>query len=92
MTEKNAKETKAPYTLGAISPFHIEIDRTKRGISIIASGIIGINDFGDDHAILMTHSGRIIISGTRLSVAVYEHNTVEISGKIEEVKFTYGKN
>ena len=89
MTEKNVK---IPVGVGALSPFHIEMNRTKRGISMMASGVVGINDFGEDRAVLMTHGGRIIISGGRLSVVIYEHNTVEISGKIAEVKFTYGKN
>ena len=89
MTEKG---TKIQGGLGSLSPFHIEINRIKRGISLIATDVIGINDFGEDRAVLMTHGGRIIISGERLTVMIYEHNTVEISGKISEVGFTYGKN
>ena len=92
MTDKKSAKEKVPKTLGTLSPFHIEISRTRRGISLIAEGIIGINDFGDGRAVLMSHGGRVIISGKRLCVAVYEHNTVEITGKIDEVGFTYGKN
>lgn len=94
MTEKNTreKENKISGAFGILSPFHIEINRIKNGISFTASGVIGINDFSDGRAILLTHGGRIIISGVGLTVAIYEHNTVEISGRIEEVNFTYGKN
>ncbi|MBO5907307.1 MAG: YabP/YqfC family sporulation protein [Clostridia bacterium] len=89
MTENKSKNLSSE---GPLSPFHIEVNRIKRGISLVASGVIGINDFGEDRAVLMTHGGRIIISGDRLTVLIYEHNTVEISGKISEVGFTYGKN
>ena len=75
----------------AFSSFHIELNRSVRGISLLASGIIGISDFSEECAVLLSHGGRIIVVGRRLSISIYENKTVEVSGRVEDIKFTYGK-
>lgn len=77
--------------LSTFSPFHIEADRSPAGLSVFVSGIIGITDFTDESVTLKTHSGRVCISGKRLNVCVYEGNTVEISGRVEDIGLIYGK-
>ncbi len=72
--------------------FRLEAERSRHGMSVIISGIIGINDFTDERVLLKSHGGRITVSGKRLTVSVFEHNCVEIVGKVEDIGFGYGKN
>lgn len=93
MTESRKGEKKigrgAPSNLTA---FHLEADRCTRGMSLLIGGIIGISDFTDECAVLMSHSGRITVLGKRISICIYENKTVEVSGRVEDIRFTYGKN
>ena len=41
---------------------------------------------------LLSHGGRICISGKSLFISVYENSNVEIVGKVGEIVFGYGKN
>ncbi len=75
-----------------LSSFHLEADRSTKGMSVILSGIIGISDFSDNSIHLLSHGGRIIVNGKKLFICVYENSSVEIVGRVEGVIFKYGKN
>lgn len=93
MTRKRiAKEMSGGGVPSGLSSFHLEADRSTKGMSVILSGVIGISDFSDSTIHLLTHGGRIIVSGKKLFICVYENSTVEIVGKVEGVVFKYGKN
>ena len=87
-TENNLIRPNIPDLFG----FHIEADRTSKGMAIVVSGIIGISDFSDYSILLRSHGGRIAINGKGLFINVYENQSVEIVGKVEEIIFKYGKN
>ena len=93
MTEKNKKALPAVGRM-AHPPFdfHLEADRSGKGMSVILGGIIGISDFCDDCILLRSHGGKIMVNGKNLFVSVYENNSIEIQGKVEGIKFIYGKN
>ena len=78
--------------MGPLSKFHIEAERAPSGMLFRIGGIIGIADYSSERVSLKSHGGRIILSGRRLSVSIYEDRTVEIVGRVEEVGFSYGKN
>ena len=61
--------------------FHLEAERCAKGMSMLVSGIIGVSDFSDDNIILLSHGGRVSVSGKRLALNIYENNTAEIVGK-----------
>ena len=91
MTEK--KDNRARNTIAkGLKSFHMEASRCASGMSMLLSGIIGVADFSQESILLLSHGGRIVIEGKGLSVCVFEHSSVEIVGKIEEIKFKYGKN
>ena len=93
MTEKRKREKKEVGSVtSALSAFHMEADRTGRGMSLILCGIIGISDFSESEILLLSHGGRIIVTGKRLHISVYENNSVEIVGRVEGINFKYGKN
>lgn len=89
MTDKSSRGDK---NVAMSQSFHLEADRSRNGMSVFISGIIGIGDFSDESAILLSHSGKVAVLGKRLNVSVYENRTVEINGRVEEISFKYGKN
>ena len=91
MTEKNEQKRNTKIPISQHSPFHIEIDRTAGGISVLCGGIIGIKDFSRERVELSSHGGRIIIRGNALGASVYEHGACEVTGKVLGVDFIYGK-
>ena len=92
MTNNNSKPDEFGKNISGYSKFHLEADRTTRGMGITISGVIGVSSFSDCEIMLKTHSGRIKIEGARLDIRVYESGTVEICGKVKEIGFIYGKN
>ena len=92
MTEKNKERKKYPGVPSGLSAFHLEANRNSGGMSVILSGIIGISDFSDSSIELLSHGGRICVTGKQLFISVYENNTLEIVGRIGEITFRYGKS
>ena len=91
MTEKSKQNESKLQVPSAISPFHMEVERLSSGMQILVSGIIGVKDFSTESLELLSHSGRVFIYGSRLSMMVYENGTVEIRGRVDSVRFGYGK-
>lgn len=78
--------------LAVMSSFYLEARRDRRGITLLVGKIIGISEFSSELIVLKTHGGRIKLFGKRMKLSIYENSTVEISGRIEEIGFLYGKN
>lgn len=85
MTEKKSVKVVSPPS------FSLEASRVGRGISIVLSGVIGISDYSESEILLKSHGGKIKVCGQRLMLSIYEDNTAEIVGRIEEICFGYGK-
>ena len=78
---------------GAVfSSFTLEANRTRGGMGVFIGGIVGISDFSDESIYLKSHSCKISVEGKKLSIKIYENKSVEIFGKVENIRFTYGKN
>lgn len=91
MNKKEIKnESKRPTF--APSSFYLEGERSASGMSIIFGGVIGISDYSEEKASLTSHAGRIHISGSGITLSIYENKTVEIVGKIEEIRFEYARS
>ena len=74
-----------------LSKFRMEAERGGEGLRIRLSGIVGVNEFSNECVQIKSHSGRVTISGERLSMDVCENNQVEIYGKVLSIGFNYGK-
>ena len=85
MTEKKCVAQAKPPS------FSMEASRVGSVISIVLSGVIGISDYSEGEILLKSHGGKIRICGKRLMLSIYEDNTAEIVGRIEEIGFGYGK-
>lgn len=73
------------------SDFHIELDRTPRGLSLSCSGVKGITEFSESAVSIRLSEFSVLICGNKLLITVFEEKSIEIIGKIREVKFLYGK-
>ena len=71
--------------------FYLSCERVAGGISMIVGGVVGVVDFTEEKAELLSHTGRITVFGRRLSMTVFENKNIEIYGGIEDVNFAYGK-
>ncbi len=91
MTEKEVK-SKFNTTKSVSTFFRLEAVRHRSGMSLLFSGIVGIDVFCDNEIVLKSHGCRISINGKRLNLTVFENNSLEITGRIEGVDFKYGKN
>ena len=85
------KEKRNVSITGQLSPFHIEIDRNRRGFSLSCNGVKGITEFSDSQIKLQLSSFSILVIGVDLSMTVFEDTCVEIIGRFCEVSFVYGK-
>lgn len=92
MTEEKNYRRQRGEIGASISKFHIEADRTSKGMSILISGIVAISELTPEAVCLKSHSGRIDLDGKRMTLSVFENGTVEVVGRIESLRFTYGKN
>ena len=92
MTGKR-KRLSLSAVLSSISPssFHVEIKKSSRGAVAVVSGVMSVSEYTDTAIELLSHSGRINILGNCLGITVLEGRVVEIFGRIEEVKFSYGR-
>lgn len=90
MNKKQKNRGDNPKSLAP--PFHVEAYRSGRGISMVIGGVIGISEYSAESLELLSHGGRISIVGKLIKVGILESNTVEITGKIREVDFKYGKD
>ncbi len=88
------KKLKSPFFLPQIpiSSFHIEVDKSDRGFSLLCSGVKGISEFSESRILLRLSRLSLCILGSRLYIKVLEGRCVEIVGDFSEVKFVYAKN
>lgn len=95
MTEtknKNKKNGKITHSfMDNIQGIYAQISSSHRGLDIAVSNVIGISRFSHDETVLLFKKGSAILKGDFLEIAVFEDNTVEIRGRIEEIRFNYPK-
>ena len=77
---------------GGAPSFHMEIvgARTRTFLQIL--GVRHIEDFASERVVLRVGRGRVYVFGSALGIAVFENKTVEIEGRILEVKFSYDRS
>lgn len=89
MQNENKKQviSNKKESLPAIVRFHIEIDKTPKGMSIVINGADCIIDYTEKGVEIKTGKSVVKIDGENLSLALYENKTVEIVGRIGAVSF-----
>ena len=69
-----------------LSSPYFEVIPGKRFTKIIIVGAVGVSEAKDDSIIVKCHGVKIRLCGTNIQLNVLENNTLEIMGKIEEIK------
>lgn len=89
----NKKRLPLSAVLSSISKssFHVEIKKSSRGAVAVVSGVMSISEYTDTSIELLSHSGRMTVSGESLGITVLEGRVVEIFGRICEVRLSYGR-
>ena len=87
MTRKNEKR-EAPALK---CPFHVEVDRTERGVAVLVAGVRAIRELTDTTALFRLKGGFIRISGLVIAVTVYENRTVEVVGGVTKIEIENDK-
>ena len=72
--------------------YHIEILKSKRGATVQVSGVIGVGELSGECISLISHNGRLTVSGSGLTLGILGRGVAEVYGRIEGVAFSYGKN
>ena len=91
MPKAQKTKSKVISPLSKVSGFHFEMDRISKGFSLICSGVGAVTEFSENEVSLRLSGFSLLIFGKDLCITVFEGKTVEICGKISEVKLVYGK-
>ena len=83
---KKMKKIKA-IRVPTISGFHVEIDKSHDGYSVVTSGVSRVAELSEDVVKLKCRKGVLTVKGCNLTLSLYENKTVEISGKLKGVDF-----
>ena len=92
MTDRKKTSPEKNKKAYAVPPFHMELEKRGKGAVILVTGIVSVDTLTKEEALLVTHSGRLLVVGEGLLIVTFEDRTVELSGRIEEVKLLYGRN
>ena len=79
------------FDTAGVSSLSFELKKNAKGAKAIIGGVVSISAYSNEHLELLSHSGRVIIDGDRLCLSLLENRTLEIYGRIKEVRFSYGK-
>lgn len=74
------------------SGFFMNAERVGRGMRMTVGAVVAVSELSDERITLVSHGGRICVTGAKLTLSVFEGRGVEIVGEISEVGFIYAKN
>ena len=89
---KSGMEKQINTVKSALSPFNVEIRRCAGGVKMIVVGAVGISEFDDNTIAIKCHGTKMQISGEKIKMNALENKTLEIYGRVGEIKLGYGKN
>lgn len=70
----------------------LELKKSAKGAVAVISSVVSVSEFSDSHIELLSHGGRVRVSGEGLRISALDDHSLEIYGRIEEVKLSYGKS
>ena len=93
MTKKsNYDHLLSALSLGGKNSVTLEMRKTRIGASLVAMNVMGVGELSDTEIVLLSHSGRLTVTGEGLILSVFEDKSIEIFGRINGVSLDYAKN
>ena len=74
------------------SPLYITAGKSRSEMTVALAGILSVTELSPERIVLSTPCGGVSIVGKGLRLVIFENKTVEISGRVEEVHFGYGRS
>ena len=69
-----------------LSSPYFEVIPNKKVTKIIITGAVGVSEAADESITIKCHGRKIRICGPKVKMNILENNTLEIVGRIEEIK------
>ena len=85
MTRKEKNENKTSLKQIIVSPY-FEVRPVIGGVKIIIIGAVGISEVDETVVMVKCHGMKLRISGTGVRINVLEHNSLEVVGRVEDIK------
>lgn len=85
MTTKEKKKSN-PYVKKIISSPYFEVRPKAGGSRMIIVGAIGVSEVDSCGVTVKCHGMKLRISGAKILINILEHNTLEITGAVEDIK------
>ena len=89
MTTKEKKKEKGMLKRMISSPY-FEVRPKIGGFSVIIVGAIGVSEISEAQITVKCHGMKLGISGESLLINILEHTTLEITGKVEDIRIING--
>ena len=89
MTVKD-KINKAPSLRKVITSPYFEVHTKPRGARVVIIGAIGVSEVDVEGVLVKCHGVKLRINGNNISINVLERNTLELVGKVEDIKIING--
>ena len=90
-TKRKTAKLSAILASASRSAFHIEMKKSSRGAVAVISGVMSVGEYTEECIEILSHSGRVHLRGTSLTISVLEGRVIEVYGVITEVRLGYGK-
>ena len=91
MTEKNKKAALRAGVGAAMPSYRIEADGGLGFLTLAVFGVVGIGELSDEKIKLITKRESITVTGKVLRVSIFERNSLELVGKIENISLGGGR-
>ena len=71
--------------------FHMEMDSGLGGATLLVLGVRRIEEYSGERLVLQIAGAKMHLVGIGLCLSVFDNKTVEVRGRLLEVKFSYGR-
>ncbi len=69
------------------SSYYMEVSKNGKFSVLTINGIRSVDEFSDDKTILKLSRGKVVVSGEKLRLSIYENGGVGILGIVKAVEF-----
>lgn len=91
MTKPKTPIPLSAITAGLCGGISVDLKKSRIGAVMLVTGVVSVDSLSDVQVVALSHSGRVIINGERLTVCVLENKTLAVYGRIISLSLGYGR-